>query len=220
MADISVAMQAKSDQLNAVDIMGVEPVITIRDVQVRNGDQPVWVFYHGDNNRPWKPSKGMIRILAAGWGTESKNWIGKSVQIYCEPSVTYGGKEVGGVRIRAMSDIDKRGIKATLTISRQKREPYPVKFLDMQRPQYPSDKFDATFDAMVQTMQDGKMTLQQIIARCQKTGDLTEEQMKRLSDAAPVEIEDDQYVDLSPKQTESEPEPQPTTEQPNEIDEF
>ena len=38
----------------------------------------------------------------------------------------------------------------------------------MQRPQYPSDKFDATFDAMVQTMQDGKMTLQQIIARCQK----------------------------------------------------
>jgi hypothetical protein len=28
MADISQAMQAKSDQLNAVDIMGVEPVIT------------------------------------------------------------------------------------------------------------------------------------------------------------------------------------------------
>lgn len=219
MADISVAMQAKSDQLNAVDIMGVEPVITIRDVQVRNGDQPVWVFYHGDNNRPWKPSKGMIRILAAGWGTESKNWIGKSVQIYCEPSVTYGGKEVGGVRIRAMSDIDKRGIKATLTISRQKREPYPVKFLDMQRPQYPSDKFDATFEAMVQTMQDGKMTLQQIIARCQKTGDLTEEQMKRLSDAAPVEIEDDQHFDVSHQEV-TEETPQPTTDQPNEIDEF
>ena len=222
MSDVSIAMQAKSDQLNATDIMGVEPVITIRDVKVNPNAQAqkVWVYYHGDNNRPWKPSVGMVRILAAGWGTESQNWIGKSVQIYCEPSVTYGGKEVGGIRIRAMSDIDKRGIKATLTISRTKREPYPVKFLDMQRPQYPSDKFDATFDAMVQAMQDGKMTLQQIIARCQKTGDLTEEQMKRLSDAAPVEIEDDQYVDLSPKQTESEPEPQQTTDQPNEIDEF
>lgn len=214
MADISLAMQAKSDQLNAVDIMGVEPVITIRDVQVKSGDQPVLVFYHGDNNRPWKPSKGMIRILAAGWGTESQNWIGKSVQIYCEPSVTYGGKEVGGVRVRAMSDIDKRGIKATLAISKQKREPYPVKCLDMQRPQYPSDKFESAFDAMVKTMQDGKMTLQQIIARCQKTGDLTESQMKRLSDAAPVEI-DDHDVDLSPTgQQPQQPEP------PQEIDEF
>ena len=38
-------MQAKSDRLMRVDIMGVEPVIiAIRDAQVRNGDQPVWVF--------------------------------------------------------------------------------------------------------------------------------------------------------------------------------
>ena len=38
-----------------------------------------------------------------------------------------------------------------------------------------------------------------------KTGDLTEEQMKRLSDAAPVEIEDDQYVDLSPNKPNQNP---------------
>lgn len=205
MADVTMAMQAKSDQLNAVDIMGVEPVITIRDVHVRSGDQPVSIFFHGDNNRPWKPSKGMVRILAAGWGTESQNWIGKSVQIYMEPSVRYAGQEVGGIRIRAMSDIDKRGIKATLTISKQKREPYPVKFLSMERPQYPSDKFESGFDAMAKKMQDGEMTLQQVIARCQKTGDLTEEQLKRLSDAAPLEVEE-------------ESEPQPT--EPNQVGEF
>lgn len=214
MADITQAMQAKSDQLNAVDIMGCEPVITIDRVDVKAGEQPVAVHYHGCNGRPWKPSKGMLRILAAGWGVESQNWIGKSVQIYCDPSVKYAGKEVGGIRIGAMSDIQTTGLKATLTISRQKREPYPVKCLDMQRPQYPSDKFESAFDAMVKTMQDGKMTLQQIIARCQKTGDLTESQMKRLSDAAPVEI-DDHDVDLSP--TEQQPhQPEP----PQEIDEF
>lgn len=210
MADVSQAMQAKSDQLNAVDIMGCEPVITIRDVQVRNGDQPVWVFYHGDNNRPWKPSRGMIRILAAGWGQDSDNWIGKSVQIYMEPSVRYAGQEVGGIRIRAMSDIPQRGISATLTISRTKREPYPVKFLSMERPQYPSDKFEAGFNAMVEAMENGKMTLSQIIARCQQTGDLTEEQMKRLSDAAPVEVECD-GDDIQ------EPQPQKPA---NEIEEF
>lgn len=205
MADVTMAMQAKSDQLNAVDIMGVEPVITIRDVQVRSGDQPVSIFFHGDNNRPWKPSKGMVRILAAGWGTESQNWIGKSVQIYMEPSVRYAGQEVGGIRIRAMSDIDQRGIKATLTISKQKREPYPVRFLSMERPQYPTEKFESGFDAMAKAMEEGKMTLQQVIARCQKTGDLTEEQLKRLSDAAPLEVE-----------SESDPEPS----EPNQVSEF
>lgn len=197
MADISMAMQAKSDQLNAVDIMGVEPVITIRDVQVRNGEQPIWVFYHGDNNRPWKPSKGMIRILAAGWGTESSNWVGKSVQIYMEPSVRYAGQEVGGIRIRAMSDIPQKGINATITISRTKREPYPVKFLSMERPVYPADKFEAAFKAMVKKMDNREMTLQQVVAQCQQTGDLSEEQLKRLSDAAPVDVDSDANVDIT-----------------------
>ncbi len=191
MADISIAMQAKSDQLNAADIMGCEPVLVIRDVQVRQGDQPVWVYYHGDNNRPWKPSKGMIRILAAGWGTNSDNWIGKGVQVFMEPSVRYAGKEVGGIRVRAMTDIPQRGLNATITISRTKREPYKVQFLSMDRPQYPAEHFESSFNAMVQAMQDGKMTLEQIIARCQKTGDLTEEQLKRLSDAAPVPMDQD-----------------------------
>lgn len=191
MADISLAAQAKSNQLNAVDIMGCEPVITIREVNVRQGDQPVAVFYHGDNNRPWYPSKGMIRILMAGWGKESDNWVGKSVQIFMEPSVTFGGKAVGGIRVRAMSDIPQRGINATLTISRTKREPYPVQYLDMKRPEYPEDKFNAGFDAMASAMENKQMTLQQVIARCQQTGDLTESQLQRLTEAAPIEIDEE-----------------------------
>ena len=190
MTDVSFAMEAKSDQLNAVDIMGFEPVITIREVRVQKGDQPVWVYYNGDNNRPWKPSKGMIRILAAGWGRDSSQWVGKSVQIYMEPGVKYAGKEVGGVRIRAMSDIPTNGLTCTITMNRQNRAPYPVKFLNMQRPQYPQDKFDAGFDAMVDAMKSGKMTLEQIIARCQQTGDLSQEQVNKLQECAPVHIDE------------------------------
>ena len=189
MSDVSFAAQAKSDQLNAVDIMGIEPVITISEVQVTQGDQPVLVFYHGCNDRPWKPSKGMIRILMAGWGKESDNWIGNSVQIFMEPSVKYAGKEVGGVRIRAMSDISTNGIMCALTLNRQKREPYPVKFLSMERPQYPADKFDGAFDEMVKMMHAGS-SIEQIVARCQQTGDLTHEQLHRLQEAAPVPVDD------------------------------
>lgn len=195
MADVSQAMEAKSDQLNAVDIIGAEPVIRIRDVQVKAGDQPVSIYFDGDHGRPWKPSKGMIRILAGAWGRDSDNWIGKHAQLYYEASVVYAGKEVGGIRIRALSDIDSKGLMFSLTISRQKREPYRVPLLEINTAEYPADKFDAALPKMAETMQSGKMTLQQVIARCQQTGTLNADQLKRLEENAPVEIADDETND-------------------------
>lgn len=193
MSDVTQALQAKSDQLNAVDIMGGDLVIRIREVKVQQTqDQPVWVYFDGDNDRPWKPSKGMLRILAGAWGTESAQWVGKHAQLYFEPSVTWAGKEVGGIRIRALSDIDARGLSFTLTINRQKREPYHVPLLEVATHEYPADKFNDALPAMVEKMQGGEMTLQQVIARCQQTGQLTTEQLKQLEEAAPVEIHEDE----------------------------
>ena len=211
MADVGFAMEAKSDQLNALDIAGYEPVIRIRGVTVAAGEQPVCVHYDGDNNRPWKPSKGMIRILAAAWGRDSDAWVGKFAQIYCDPSVIYAGQPVGGIRIRALSDIDKRGMTFTITINRKKREPYPVAWLDTQRPAYPDDKFMAALPKMVETMQAGKMTLEQVKAHCQKTGDLTAEQLAQLEQAAPVHVDDDAMPEAPQDTT-----PQNTTPQDEE----
>lgn len=190
MSDVGFALEAKSDQLNAVDIMGAEPVIRIREVQVKQGDQPVSIYFDGDNNRPWKPSKGMLRILAGAWGRESKQWVGRYAQLYFEPTVMYAGKEVGGVRIKALSDIDQRGLNFSLTINRQKREPYRVPLLEVQTAEYPASQFEKALPAMEKKMQAGEMTLQQVIAQCQKTGQLTTEQLKRLEEVAPVEIQD------------------------------
>lgn len=188
MSDISFALEAKSNQLNAVDLGG-EMVITIRDVKVQKTDQPVWIYFHGDNNRPWKPSKGILRILATGWGKDSSQWIGKSAKIFCNPSVTWAGKEVGGIQVSAMSDIPSHGIKTILRSARTKTEPYKVDYLDMRRPVYPAEQFEQAFGAMVAAMESGKMTLQQVIAHCQKTGDLTPEQLKRLEEKEPKEEE-------------------------------
>lgn len=196
MSDVSFAMEAKSDQLNAVDIMGADRIIKIREVQVKKGDQPISVFFDGDNNRPWKPSKGMIRILAGAWGTDSAAWIGKSAQLFFEQSVRYAGKEVGGVRVRALSDIDKRGLTFVITINRQNREPYPVAHLDTARPSFPDDRFKSGFDKMVSMMQTGEKTLQQVISMCQKVGDLTPEQLTQLELAAPVEVNDHDEEDV------------------------
>jgi hypothetical protein len=45
---------------------------------------------------------------------------------------------------------------------------------------------------MVKAMAEGKMTLQQIVAQCQKTGQLTPEQLAQLEAAAPVEVTHDE----------------------------
>lgn len=195
MSDISFALEAKSDQLNAVDIMGVEPIIRIREVRVHKSEQPVSVYFDGDNNRPWKPSKGMLRILAGAWGRDSSLWVGRHAQIYFEPTVRYAGKDVGGIRIRALSDIEKRGLVFALTISKQKREPYHVPLLVVNSNNYPDDKFSQALPAMTKMMVDGKMTLQQVIAQCQKTGNLSEHQVRALEQAAPLEIDESEQFD-------------------------
>jgi hypothetical protein len=195
MTDVTFALQAKSDQLNGVDIMGVEPVIRIREVKVRQGDQPVSVYFDGDHGRPWKPSKGMLRILAGAWGRDSSAWVGKYVQVYFEPSVKYAGKEVGGIRIRALSDIDQRGLSFALRINQKQTEPYHVPLLQVQSNEYPADKFAKALPVMAEKMKNGEMTLQQVIAQCQKTGQLSSEQLKQLEEVAPVEIHEDENDD-------------------------
>lgn len=192
MPDISQTLEAKSDQLNATDIIGAEPIIRIREVQIKqSAEQPIWIHFDGDNNRPWKPSKGMRRILAAAWGRDSDAWIGKQAQLMYEPSVIYAGKEVGGIRIKSVSGIPAAGINCALTISKTKREPYHVALLKIENKQYPADKFDKALPVMAKSMAEGTMTLQQVIAQCQKTGQLTPEQLQQLEAVAPVEVNHD-----------------------------
>lgn len=192
MSDIGFALEAKSDQLNYDDIADTEIVITIAEVRVRKGDQPVWVYFHGCNNRPWKPSKGMLRLIATAWGRDSSQWVGKSIKLYGDKSVKWAGKEIGGIRIRALSHISTNGISAMLTVARGRRNEFKVQYLDMTRPTYDQAKFDAALPAMVEQISEGKMSIEQVVARCQKTGDLTPEQLSALEGAIPVNINEEE----------------------------
>lgn len=190
MANFMQTLEAKSDQLNATDIMGIDLVIRIRDAVLTNSkEQPLSIYFEGDNNRPWKPSKGMRRVLAAGWGPETENLIGKSVKLHFDASVKYAGKEVGGIRIKAMSDIDHRGIVVVEAINRQQRVPLHIEYLDTFLPPYPADRFNAALPKMTELMQNGEMTLQQVIAKCQQTGQLSADQLAQLESVAPVVVD-------------------------------
>ncbi|MGM7776105.1 hypothetical protein ACSVHC_08815 [Arthrobacter sp. KNU-44] len=104
--DISKALVAKSDQINASDLTGSPIVATIKDVRKGDAAKPVIVDLVGMDGRPWKPSKGMLRVIAHAWGTESDKWIGRLVKLVNNPEVIYAGEPVGGVEVIAMSHIE------------------------------------------------------------------------------------------------------------------
>lgn len=104
--DISDTLAPKSDQLDAVDLLGGPRIFTISDVSKGNAEQPVNVHL-AEFPRVWRPGKSMRRVLAAIYGTDASKWIGHRVQLYCDETVRFGNDVVGGTRIKAMTGIDK-----------------------------------------------------------------------------------------------------------------
>lgn len=180
MTDISnlrKTVEPKSNQLNADDLIGTTKTIAVTAVKSGDSDQPVAIHYEGDNGKPYKPCKSMRRVLIFAWGDDGRAWVGRSMTLYCDPEVKFGGVKVGGIRISHLSDIDK-AIDLSLTVTRAKRQPYHVKPLKVEAapPEtYPQDKFDAAFSAMEKAIQGGK-TAAAVIAQCEKTAPLTDEQ--------------------------------------------
>jgi hypothetical protein len=174
-----------SQQLNADDLIGTKKTITV--TKVTRGDspeQPVSIHYEGDDGRPYKPCKSMRRVLIHCWGDDGHAWVGKSMQLYCDPEVKFGGVKVGGIRIRALSGIDGAQ-QLSLTVTRSKRQPYRVDVLKpAQRPAYPADLFAEKLPVILETIEAGKMTPEQAIARLEQTGTLTDEQRARVREGA------------------------------------
>jgi hypothetical protein len=106
--DITDALAPKSDQLDAIEL--VAPRTFTIDSGSRLGKrqgQPVVEIRLVGFPRVWRPSKGMLDAIVAVWGTNAAEWAGQSVTLYNDREVTFGDDKVGGVRISAMSGIDK-----------------------------------------------------------------------------------------------------------------
>ena len=134
MSEVNMSIEPKSDQLNADDLI-VGPR-TIKVTKVTAGateQQPVNVHFEGDNNKPFRPCKSMRRIMVICWGVDAKKYAGRSMTLFHEPSVKYGGMEVGGIRVSHMTDIEK-DMAVLLTVTRAKKERYHIKKLEVKQP--------------------------------------------------------------------------------------
>ena len=126
MNDMSAVIIPKSDQINADNLLGGPMTITITSVTIRPGtEQPVSIHFQGDDGKPYKPCKSMARVMVHCWGRDANQYVGRSMTIYCDPKVQWGGLAVGGIRISHMSDL-KSSVTLALTATKGNKKPYTV----------------------------------------------------------------------------------------------
>lgn len=131
-SDVSDTIVAKSDQLNADDLLAGPIVVTITAVKRSTGEtaaqQPIEIHI-GGGRQPFKPCKTVRRILVSAWGSDSSKWIGRSMKLYRDPKVKWGGVEVGGIRVSALSHISAT-LSLSLTETRKTKVPVKIAVLE------------------------------------------------------------------------------------------
>lgn len=132
MVDIAKAIEPRSDQQNYDDLITGPRTVTVEAVdQDKEGRASIHLTeYPG---RPFKPSKTNLRLIAQAWGTHAPDWTGRRLTLTGDPTVRFGGQQVGGIRVTALSHIEK-AFTANLTTTRGKRAPYKVDVLATEQP--------------------------------------------------------------------------------------
>lgn len=134
MNDMSQTIVAKSDQINAADLIGSDRTVTIKEVRIKAGeDQPVTILIEGDR-KAFRPCLGVRRLMVRVWGPDASKYIGESMTLFCDPKVTWAGKEEGGIRVSNMTGLDEEIIEY-MRISRTATKPYKIRPLAMGQQQ-------------------------------------------------------------------------------------
>jgi hypothetical protein len=87
-------------------------VLTIKGVKLEDmpgdaGDQK-WVLYFREEPKGMALNITTIRVLEQAYGGDSDQWIGNKVKVYVDPNVSFGGKIVGGLRLRTPKVMTKQ----------------------------------------------------------------------------------------------------------------
>lgn len=124
---MKITAEPRSDQLNADDLIGSSRIVTIAGVRAGTAEQKYDIMLAGET-RVWRPPVTVVRILLAAWGDESDVWVGRSAELYRDPNVRFGPDQTGGIRVRALSHIDKR-MSVAVQEKRGKRKMHVVEVL-------------------------------------------------------------------------------------------
>lgn len=176
--DIRAAIKPKSDQLNYENFIAGPQTFTVSKVTQGDREHPVFVQMVECPATLYKPSKGMLKCIAnpEGWGDKSSKWVGRSITLYGDPTVVFGGVEVGGIKVSHLSDIES-DYQTLISVRRGVRKPHMIRKLVIdQKPAYPAAEFDKNLPAWRTAIAGGKFTAEQVIGKAEQKGVLSDEQ--------------------------------------------
>jgi hypothetical protein len=82
-------------------------LVTIADIEQVNvapEGKPAenkWTMTFNELDKPLVLNSTNMNVLASIYGDDSDGWLEKKIVIYHDPNVSFGGKLVGGLRLRA-----------------------------------------------------------------------------------------------------------------------
>jgi len=79
--------------------------VSREEVNADNGgrEMKVVMAFAEAHLKPMILNIGNATAVTELYGDDSANWVGKRVEVYTDPNVMFGGKRVGGLRLRAPS---------------------------------------------------------------------------------------------------------------------
>jgi len=106
---MKINQMKESKYISQGDVEGGK-VVTVSKLDQENvaaADKPEeikWILHFKEFQKPLVLNWTNIQLMAVCTGSEdSDDWTGKKVELYVDPTISFGGKIVGGVRIRQAS---------------------------------------------------------------------------------------------------------------------
>lgn len=92
-----------SDVIRYADIMDHGDItFTIKSVKggtVAGKNKRAMIEFEG-RKKPLAAGSAICKTVAQLYGNDTRQWVGKSITIYADHNVMFGGEKVGGIRVR------------------------------------------------------------------------------------------------------------------------
>lgn len=77
--------------------------VTMEEVTGDSGKEMKATLHFQGDIKPMILNKGNATTISETYGDDSDAWLGKTIEVFADPGVMFGGKKVGGLRVRVPS---------------------------------------------------------------------------------------------------------------------
>lgn len=95
--------------------IGVISHVAVEEMQ---DGEPKPVVHYSNGLKPMVLNKGNGEMICVLYGDDTDGWAGKSIEIYADPTIMFGGKRTGGIRVRKPSGPPSSGMNLAQAIAK------------------------------------------------------------------------------------------------------